>query len=145
MTFFLLHHDSMSICRAGADYMSSSQANLLEDRVEQVATMLKEIHLWFVENLKDAPSANQPLVTGNRNPDQCSSLDGAQFQLYAESEQGLNLICSHACLHPKWNDKHPRVSESASRVQKQLFMCQCSRADGVTQPHCTRVAAYGRE
>jgi hypothetical protein len=138
-------HQLILTCRARTDYMSSSQANRLEDRVEQVATMLKEIHVWFVENLKDAPSTTESLVMGNGNPDQWSSFDGAQFRLYTESEQGLNLICSHASLHPKWNDKHSRVGESASTVQKQLFICHCSRGDGVAQPHCTRVAAYGRE
>lgn len=125
--------------------MSSSQATRLEDRVEQVATMLKEIHVWFIENLKDAPSTPQPLVTGNRNPDQSSPLDAAQFQLYTETDKGLELICSHACLHSKWNNKHPGAVESGSTAQKQLFVCQCSGADGVMQPHYTRVAAYGRE
>lgn len=125
--------------------MSSSQATRLEDRVEQVATMLKEIHVWFIENLKDTPSTPQPLVTRTGNPDQSSPLDAAHFQLYTETDKGLKLICSHACLHSKWNDKHPGAAESGSTAQKQLFVCQCSSADGVTQPHYTRVAAYGRE
>jgi hypothetical protein len=112
--------------------------------VEQIAIMLKEIHVWFVENLRDAPYTTQALVREGRDPHQCSSLDYVQFQLYTESEQGLSLICSHACLHPKWNEKHSRV-ENASTVQKQLFICQCSRGDDIGQPRCTRVATYGRE
>jgi len=123
--------------------MSSSQATRLEDSVKQVATMLKEIHVWFIENLKDAPSTPQPLASGNRNLDQSSPLDAAHFQLYTETDQGLKLICSHAWLHSKWNDKHPGAVESGSTAQKQLFVCQCSGADGVT--HYARVAAYGRE
>jgi hypothetical protein len=125
--------------------MNSSQGNRLGNRVEQIEIMLKEIHVWFVENLKDAPSTTQSFIRSGGDPDRCSSLDDVQFQLYTESEQGLNLICSHACLHPNWNEKHSRVEESASTVQNQLFTCQCSRGDDIGQPRCTRVAAYGRE
>jgi hypothetical protein len=125
--------------------MNSSQANRLENRVEQVAAMLKEIHVWFVENLQDASSTSQTLVGDNGNPHRCSSLDSVQFQLYKESEEGQDLICDHACLHPRWNAKHSRAEESASTVQKQLFLCQCPRGDGIAQPRCMRVAAYERE
>lgn len=133
------------ICRVRAEYMNSSQANLLGSRVDQIAIMLKEIHVWFVENLKDPPSTTQALVRGGGDPPRCSSLDHVQFQLYTESEQGLSLICSHACLHPKWNEKHSRAEEVASTVQKQLFICRCSRGDNVGQPRCTRISAYGCE
>jgi hypothetical protein len=132
-------------CRARAEYMNSSQANQLASRVDQIAIMLKEIHVWFVENLKGPPSTTQTLVRGGGDSTRCSLLDHVQFQLYVEAEQGLYLICSHACLHPKWNERHSRAEEGASMVQKQLFICRCSLGGDIGQPHYTRIATYGRE
>jgi hypothetical protein len=111
--------------------------------------MLKEIHVWFVENLKDGPSTAQPLVAGNRIPDQHSqsALDALHFQLYVESDQASNLICKRAGLHLKWKDnlRYSNAAETISTAQKHLFICQCSSQSTHAESHQTKIASYGRE
>ena len=118
--------------------MGSSQANRLDHRLERVTAMLKDIHEWFIRNLRETTlQTTQAVVTGMH--DQSTQFSGPQFELYAESDQGPRLVCNHACLHHKWDSKHSAVVANSTLAP--LFICRCS-AD---QPHNARVAEYGRK
>jgi hypothetical protein len=80
----------------------SYQTSRLEDRVDQVATMLKEIHEWFIRNLRDATSTTQTATTGDN--DQSSLLPDLSFEPSAESVREPELICRHACLHDYYSE-----------------------------------------
>lgn len=115
--------------------------------------MLKEIHLWFVENLRDVPTMAQTQTMvreqDNRiqNQHKESALDGLYFQLYAESEQMSNLICKRAGLHAKWKDalKGSATTQGKSTAQNHLFVCQCSSQFTDTEAHQLKTASFGRK
>jgi hypothetical protein len=79
--------------------------------------MLREIHSWWAQSLKDA-------VTGASEPAQGHQLLGLQrtlnpmsFEVHLTSTGVSQLLCSQACLHDDWR-------ETGST---QLFVCRCSQ------------------
>jgi hypothetical protein len=115
--------------------MASSQNDRLEDQVHKVAILLKEIHTWFVVNLRDRPTTPQRMPTNILDPVNEVPLAVVQFRLYAESPSGDKLICNHASVHPKWNEKKNGLGESSPAILNRLFQCQCPvLADG-NPPH----------
>jgi len=119
----------------------SSQANRLDHGLERVTAMLKDIHEWFVHNLKDTTLQTTQVVVTGTHDDQSTLFSGPKFEVYAESDQGLRLVCSHACLHRKWDGKHSRVIASSTPTLAPLFICRCS----ANQSHDARLAEYGRK
>ena len=112
----------------------------MEGRVAQVSALLKEIHEWFVENLKEATSTTQMAASGSQ--DQASQLSDLSFELYGESHQGPKLICSHTCLHPKWNEKRSGAVTTGTNALEHIFLCQCTSHNGDAQPHQTKITGY---
>jgi hypothetical protein len=112
--------------------------------VDQVATMLKEIHEWFIRNLRDATLTTQTATTGNN--DQSSLLPDLSFELFAESVQEPELICCHACLNSNWNSKHSGAVAGGTVTPGHLFTCRCTNTchNSDVQSHQAKVAAYGR-
>lgn len=121
---------------------NSSQTNRIEDRVEQIDAMLREIHLWFSTNLKATTSSNSSTVESGIEPGdrQLNTLNEIVFQLYLDSgqEDTSQLICPRASLLPKWRLK---AAEDGAR---HLFICRCTEdVHGATDSsHYARVAAY---
>lgn len=118
----------------------SSQVSRVEASVDQISIMLKEIHEWFVDNLKERPSARVPLVTDNSQPcTQAVPLQDITFELLADAGPGKDpiIVCSSATLHAKWS---VRTSEEP---QRKLFDCRCGQHN--QQFHSSRVAAYACE
>ena len=88
--------------------------------------MLREIHTWFLENLKD-----KPLDT---HDDAASSLDhfnaprqpDLQFAVYEERPSGMELVCSRASLHSSWNLKEIETGTAHTAASQKLFQCLCA-------------------
>jgi hypothetical protein len=120
----------------------SSQTKRVENQVDQVTTMLEEIHEWFVDNLKDTTSPSRPLAQDTQDPEPgpIAPSQDFNFELLADTGrgEGPEVICRHAALHPKWKFNN---SEATPR---HLFTCKCNdnRQDCDWQSHQTRVAAY---
>ena len=102
--------------------------------------MLKDIHEWFVDNLK--PSKVSSRVLPYRTPEHGPLFSGLVFELYVESAHGLDLVCSRASLHPKWNGKQAEtIAGRTNELGPQLFLCQC-QGDEEQLLH-TKVAEFG--
>ncbi|KAF7503478.1 hypothetical protein GJ744_003707 [Endocarpon pusillum] len=116
---------------------TNSQARRVEASVEQISIMLREIHVWFVDNLKERPSIRVPSATDS-SPSRTSAvpLQDITFELLVDAGPGKApiLICSCATLHAKWS---VRTSQGP---QTKLFECRCGQHD--EKPHSSRVAAY---
>jgi hypothetical protein len=120
----------------------SSQTKRVENQVDQVATMLKEIHEWFVDNLKDTTSSGCRLAQDTQDPEP-SPIAPSQdfnFELLADTgrAEGHQVICHRVSLHPKWKVKNVEATP------RHLFVCKCNEncQDCDWQSHQTRVAAY---
>src|SRR4051812_7959727 len=101
----------------------SSQTSRLEDRVEAVSTMLSEIHKWFVENLKEKVLSTQAVVEARQAKDLASEI--MTFQVYLEADQVRTLLCNHASLHAKWNQKLPGGVAGTIATSEHLLTCCC--------------------
>lgn len=116
---------------------NSSQANRVGASVEQISIMLREIHEWFVDNLKERPWIRAPSATDSSPPQTPAvPLQDTTFEISADAGPGKApiLICRSATLHAKWS---VRTSEEPP---KKLFECRCGQHD--QEPHRSRVTAY---
>jgi hypothetical protein len=117
----------------------SSQAHRLEHHVGDILAMLKEIHAWFLVNLQNSKLSAG--VLPSRTSQQGPLFSGLTFELYVQSTQGLDLVCSRASLHPKWSDKQNETTPSyTNELGPQLFSCQCEG-----QPLHAKIADFGRK
>src|SRR5438045_616864 len=85
--------------------------------------MLREIHGWFVDNLRDSTSIRtQPVTNDSRNQIQVAPLQDFIFEVFADATPGQEpiLLCSRASLHPKW------TVEPSEESQTHLFICRCA-------------------
>jgi hypothetical protein len=118
----------------------STQVSRVANGLEQVSILLREIHEWFIENLRDATSSRTTVANETQAQTQSTRLPDLTFELFAETGQGQEpgLICSHACLHSKWTVK------PSEETPRHLFMCRCvgSSQHQDMQSHRARVAAY---
>jgi hypothetical protein len=130
-------------CHRNGLIAGSSQTSRLEDRVDQVTTMLKEIHQWFTRNLRDATSTTQTVTI--RNNDQSSLLPDLSFELFTESVGEPELVCCHACLNSNWNSKHSGAVAGGTVIPGHLFTCRCTNTcqNSDVQSHQAKVAPYG--
>jgi hypothetical protein len=104
--------------------------------------MLREIHEWFVDNLKEATLSTQEVVSVSQTQD--PPLQDLSFELYIETDQGLRLLCNHASLHPKWNEKPSGGAAGSIIASDHLFICHCpdvTQNNGIP-PHHEKLAAY---
>ena len=93
--------------------------------------MLKEIHSWWTQNLRDAASArSEPSFRGGSSELQ-EVVEPILFEVYLVENGVSQLLCSRACLHDDWH-------ETAS---PQLFMCKCAE----TSPRHARVENISRK
>jgi len=109
--------------------------------------MLKEIHTWFVENLQDRPGSTPPAGVQRHDaaPAAETPLTEIRFEVYAESPDGLTLLCDTTSLHPKWNEKRSGTEGSEPAAQRQIFQCQCSDGNAATASHSGTLEAFGRK
>jgi hypothetical protein len=106
--------------------------------------MLKEIHVWFVDNLRDAtlaePRGELSLVVE-------PPLSQVVFELRQQDPEGDILLCYQASLDPSWKTKSHRTpnEESVQRSQP-LFSCQCQpRTSEGRPPHGDQLARFARK
>ncbi|KIW64496.1 hypothetical protein PV04_09425 [Phialophora macrospora] len=121
----------------------NSQTNRVEDQVEEIAVMMREIHDWFSTTLRATTTAavHAPAESfQDTSLTQPAPLPLCVFELFAVSSGGESdhVICRHAALHPKW-----KINPSQAAPQP-LFICQCreNAREAPDQAHLARVAAY---
>jgi hypothetical protein len=122
----------------------SAQVSRVEVSVEQASTMLKEIHEWFVENLRTGtPSRNHQATTTTIQQTETTPLRDVTFELYLNTGTGQtpSLICHHASLSSSWSIK------TSENTQTKVFECRCNTTDQERRegPHADTVAAYASE
>ncbi len=88
--------------------------------------MLREIHTWFVENLKDKPSDPQHEAASSLDLFNASRQADLQFAVYEERPSGMELVCSHASLHSTWNEKRIGTGTAHIVSSQTLFQCNCT-------------------
>ena len=104
--------------------------------------MLKDIHEWFLDNLKDSKLSSWAL--SSRTSEQGPLFSSLIFELHVKSAHGLDLVCSRASLYPKWNDKQTEtMATRTNELRPPLFLCQCQGGEG--QPLHAKVAEFGRK
>lgn len=82
--------------------------------------MLKEIHSWWTQNLRDAASArSEPSSTGQSSELQ-EAVEPIFFEVHLVVDRASQLLCPRACIHDDW-----READSP-----QLFMCKCAGTSG---------------
>ncbi|EFR01478.1 hypothetical protein MGYG_04486 [Nannizzia gypsea CBS 118893] len=110
----------------------NSQTGRIEARVNDIDSMLYEIHAWFKENSK-----NSRLNADNASQRKAGVPSREDFELH-ESSNGTQsrLVCPHAIINPNLS----LHEELASRHE--LFACQCSLESGAQSSHQTEVAAF---
>ncbi|KIX00530.1 uncharacterized protein Z518_10670 [Rhinocladiella mackenziei CBS 650.93] len=118
----------------------NSQTSRVEDRVDQVAVMLKEIHDWFSANLKSTTPGSHSVRENSLTLEQSHpvTLQEFVFELYVDTgrREDFQLICGRASLHPKWKVKH---SEAGAR---HLFRCHCNEGVKGEHSHQANIAAF---
>ncbi|KAF7533247.1 hypothetical protein G7Z17_g13540 [Cylindrodendrum hubeiense] len=83
-----------------------SQTDRIECRVKEVADMLKEIHVWFNDNLKHNRVSVQPAADGRAGDVAEPALPALTFELYLQSKDTPRMICQTASLAPRWDENH---------------------------------------
>jgi hypothetical protein len=101
--------------------------------------MLREIHTWLVENLKDKPSDPQNEANSSLDLFNASRQADLQFALYEERLSGMELVCSHASLHSTWNEKRIKAGTAHIAPSQTLFQCKC---DNQAVLHAADVDAF---
>jgi hypothetical protein len=100
--------------------------------------MLNEIHMWFVDNLRDrAPTSGSSQIPRVLAPDSASAI--TRFEIFAESPDGPTLLCGNASLHSAWNKK------SSGSDSNQLFQCYCPTQATELGLHASILEAVGRK
>ncbi|KAL2197719.1 hypothetical protein P885DRAFT_35147 [Corynascus similis CBS 632.67] len=95
----------------------SSRTTRIEDRLKENSAMLREIHSWWVHNLKDAVKGEGNSVAQTPHDGLQASSDLASFEIYLTSNGTPQLLCPQACLCDDWRE----VGNT------QLFECRCKQ------------------
>lgn len=119
----MVHTNSLNLLLG---VINNCQGNRLEDQISQVTTMLREIHTWFVENLKDKPTGPRHEQGSSLDLNQVARQADLQFELYKERPSGIELVCSRASLHSAWNEKGFGTGTTDIACSKTLFQCHCA-------------------
>jgi hypothetical protein len=108
----------------------SSNTRKVGETTREINKILKEIYLWFIENLKHPRPSTMGHPTVDRVASQDTSSTELTFELYAEAnnkvDSDIELICQNACLH------HHSASEAVGNIDNvrfgsgNLFICQCN-------------------
>ena len=105
----------------------SSNTRRVEETVQGLDRMLKEIYTWFIRNLKHSRAQGHP--TTDQAANEASPLMELTFELHTEASGGVSsdveLICPTASLHRHWA---LGARENTNNVQSdggKLFICRC--------------------
>ncbi|EGD98295.1 hypothetical protein TESG_05674 [Trichophyton tonsurans CBS 112818] len=109
----------------------NTRAGRLESRVNDIDSMLYEIHAWFTENLKDTCSDTKDTSDVKAAPRE-------DFELHESNGTQSRLVCPHATIHPDFSPHEEPV------LQQKLFACQCWLKSGGQSSHQAEVAAFSR-
>ncbi|EZF31528.1 hypothetical protein H109_00513 [Trichophyton interdigitale MR816] len=107
----------------------NTRAGRIESRVNDIDSMLYEIHAWFTENLKDTCSDTKDTSDVKAAPRE-------DFELHESNGTQSRLVCPHATIHPDFSPHEEPV------LQQKLFACQCWLKSGGRSSHQAEVAAF---
>ncbi|KAK4032866.1 hypothetical protein C8A01DRAFT_20122, partial [Parachaetomium inaequale] len=102
----------------------SSRTSRIEDRLNENSIMVKEIHAWWLQNLRDATIAT--VIGGDVHSDQPLAPrppTSLCFEVHLSSGNQSQVLCARACPHDDWKDSGTL----------QLFVCRCSEAENTGQ------------
>ncbi|KAK4114597.1 hypothetical protein N656DRAFT_821227 [Canariomyces notabilis] len=102
----------------------SSRTSRIEDSLKGHSDMLREIHSWWAQNLKDVAAAprSKPIETNQPGNSEMSTVlepNPIVFAVYMLIDGVGQLLCDRACLHEAW-----KATEST-----QLFLCRCREVE----------------
>ncbi|RYP06228.1 hypothetical protein DL765_009571 [Monosporascus sp. GIB2] len=94
-----IHTDSLNLILG---VINNSQTARIESGVRETSTILKEIHAWYTDNLKDVEAIPRPQGTPQEidSPQRCSFTDSPihTFELVVGEDDGQKLLCGYASL-----------------------------------------------
>ncbi|CAM1510177.1 Fc.00g005120.m01.CDS01 [Cosmosporella sp. VM-42] len=105
----------------------NSRATQIEDSLKDNSAMLKEIHLWWTNNLKNAFDGAPSNAVSSHTASVAHPL---RFEVHADGSEGLQLICSRASLHENWKEG------------TELFSCDCNLSAPTSGSYHARLADY---
>ncbi|RYP40588.1 hypothetical protein DL767_001588 [Monosporascus sp. MG133] len=121
--------------------INNSQTARIESGVRETSKMLKEIHAWYTDNLKDVEAIPRPHETHQEiDPPQRRSFTDSPihtFELTVEIDEGQKPLCGCASLKL---DKGEELDETMTDSQRALFVCCCPNE---TASHRATIEAYG--
>ncbi|KAK4145156.1 uncharacterized protein C8A04DRAFT_27161 [Dichotomopilus funicola] len=163
-----VHTNSLSLILAVVNH---TKAGRIQEDMTQASKMLREIHTWFVENLRDPPNRDHDAAPpephdqdeGPRDhhaapPGPHDQDEGAtpviqlpftevRFRLGIHaSTEARNFVCPQASLHPEWTHKASRGVGGHSgqpSTPKQVFRCRCTNTDQPGSDHRDLVGEFG--
>jgi len=91
----------------------NSRTARIEDSLKLNSDKLNEIHAWWEQNLKN--SAAQPAQAAGNAVGTTLDARIVTFEVHIETGNGMQLLCSEACLRDDWRENG----------SSQLFSCRC--------------------
>ncbi|RYP79429.1 hypothetical protein DL770_006666 [Monosporascus sp. CRB-9-2] len=134
----VIHTNSLNLILG---VINNSQTARIESGVKETSNMLKEIHAWYIDNLKDVEAIPRPhdIPQEIDSPRRRSFTESSihTFELTVEIDDGQKPLCGCASLKP---DRGEELDDTGTDSQRALFVCCCPNE---TASHRATVEAYG--
>ncbi|RYP55178.1 hypothetical protein DL768_000172 [Monosporascus sp. mg162] len=134
----VIHTNSLNLILG---VINNSQTARIESDVRETSKILKEIHAWYTDDLKDVEVISRPQKTpqGTDSPQRRSFTDSPihTFELTVEIDDGQKPLCGCASLKP---DRDEELDDARTGSQRALFVCCCPNE---TASHRATIEAYG--
>ncbi|KAK4096717.1 hypothetical protein N658DRAFT_501244 [Parathielavia hyrcaniae] len=113
----------------------SSRTLRIEDSLKEHSDMVKDIHTWWAQNIRDAANVRtEPAPERDQSLVFQSAVRPLSFEVHLSSNDSFQLLCAQACLHDDWKDMGA----------VQIFVCKCSQTEtpslGPRHPRVEKIA-----
>ncbi|KAK4099567.1 hypothetical protein N658DRAFT_498272 [Parathielavia hyrcaniae] len=113
----------------------SSRTLRIEDSLKEHSNMVKDIHTWWAQNIRDAANVRtEPALEKYQSVEPQSATSPLFFEVHYSSNDNSQLLCAQACLHDDWKD--------VGSVQ--IFVCKCNQTEtsvfGSRHPRVEKIA-----
>ncbi|RYO80221.1 hypothetical protein DL766_003661 [Monosporascus sp. MC13-8B] len=112
-----IHTDSLNLTLG---VINNSQTARIESGVRETSTILKEIHAWYTDNLKDVEAIPRPHGTPQEidSPQRRSFTDSPihTFELMVGEDDGQKPLCGYASLRPDRGEEFDDIGTDSRRA-----------------------------
>ncbi|KAI0022786.1 hypothetical protein F4780DRAFT_731474 [Xylariomycetidae sp. FL0641] len=139
----MVHTNSLNLL---VGLMTSADANHIRDTTGKTQQMIKDLHEWYTENLKNGrpgPSQGVSEEATNTTATHCASVvdRGPSFELALEARQDVLVVCPSCSIDEGWMEAFSLLSPDISNLN--MFTCCCVGSQTRAAPHQLAVQKYG--